>query len=272
MIFNSDSDRKFDGPISDPQIVDVFSLMKRETMLDINCVQIGTIESYNSVTNTAQVSINVKRKLKNGDELEYPTLEDCPVFMLHGGTSSITMPISSGDGCLVLFNDRCIEDWFLMGDVVAPADKRVHSLSDGIVLVGVKPMIKQLIPLSSNLCINAGSNKVAIKNTVVDLKTQLNDIITSINKVIDLISDMCDQVTTVINGNLATTQPFVGTIALVSGATTGTCQGLTTIPLVNAATFATPIASIAADKASLAVEKLALTAINTQLNLLLSDS
>jgi hypothetical protein len=94
MRFNSDSDRKFDGPISDPQIADVFSLIKRETLLDINCVHAGTIVSYNSTTNMAEVSINVKRKLKNGTEIEYPTLDDCPVFMLYGGTASITMPNS----------------------------------------------------------------------------------------------------------------------------------------------------------------------------------
>jgi hypothetical protein len=176
------TDRKFDGALSDPQIADVFSLMKRETMLDINCVQVGTINSYNSTTNTAQVSINVKRPLKNGTELEYPTLEDCPVFMLYGGSASITMPISSGDGCLVLFNDRCMDDWFLIEDVVAPTDKRVHSLSDGIVLVGVKPMTKQTIPVPSSLCINGGDNKISIKNSnpVGDLKKILDKLINTI--------------------------------------------------------------------------------------------
>lgn len=184
MIYNSDSDRKFDGPIFDPQIADVLTLMKRETMLDMNCVQVGKIEAYNSATNTAQVSIGVKRKLKNGDELEYPTLEDCPVFMLYGGTSSITMPISSGDDCLVLFNDRCIEDWFLMGDVVAPEDKRVHSLSDGIVLVGVKPMVKQLIPVPTDcISINGGTNLVEIKNAV-------NGLLALIGTLIDTISNL----------------------------------------------------------------------------------
>jgi len=187
MRFNSDSDRKFDGPISDPQIADVFSLIKRETMLDINCIQVGTIVSYNSTTNMAEVSINVKRKLKNGTEIEYPTLDDCPVFMLYGGMASITMPISSGDGCLILFNDRCMDDWILLGDVTAPADKRIHSLSDGIVIVGIKPMIKQLVPVPSDcISINGGTNLIEIKNAVnglVALVESLIDVIKALGTV-----------------------------------------------------------------------------------------
>ena len=174
------NDNKFDGPISDPQIADVFSLMKRETLLEINCCHVGKIESYNSLLNTATVSIGVKKKLKNGKELEYPTLEDCPVFMLYGGTASITMPISSGDGCLILFNDRCMDDWFLTGAVTAPTDKRAHALSDGIVLVGIKPMTKQLLPIPDCLSINAGLKKVSIKNQIADLQVIVKLLLTAL--------------------------------------------------------------------------------------------
>lgn len=171
---------KFDQPIFDPQIADVLSLMKRETMLEINCVHVGKIKSYTSATNTATVTINVIRNLKNGTTLEYPELEDCPVFMLYGGTASITMPIQAGDDCLILFNDRCLDDWALSGDVVAPTDKRIHSLSDGIVLVGVKPLTKQLIPVPDSLCINAGSKKVSIKNQVADLQLIVTSLLSAL--------------------------------------------------------------------------------------------
>jgi len=163
---------KFDQPIFDPQIADVLSLMKRETMLEINCVQVGKIKSYDSSNNTAKVTINVIRNLKNGNSLEYPELEDCPVFMLYGGTASITMPIQAGDDCLILFNDRCMDDWVLSGDVVAPTDRRIHSLSDGIVLVGVKSMA-DVSAVPSCLAINGGTNKISILNKDEDLKTLL---------------------------------------------------------------------------------------------------
>jgi len=169
----------FDQPIFNPQIADVLSLVKRETMLEINCVHVGKIKSYTSATNTATVTINVIRNLKNGTTLEYPELEDCPVFMLYGGTASITMPIQAGDDCLILFNDRCLDDWALSGDIVAPTDTRIHSLSDGIVLVGVKSMA-DVTAVPSNLCINGGTGLIEIKNTVNGLVALVESLITVI--------------------------------------------------------------------------------------------
>jgi len=197
----------FDQPIFNPQIADVLSLVKRETMLEINCVHVGKIKSYTSATNTATVTINVIRNLKNGTTLEYPELEDCPVFMLYGGTASITMPIASGDDCLILFNDRCLDDWALSGDVVAPTDTRIHSLSDGIVLVGVKSMA-DVSAVPSCLSINGGTNKISIKNSTpkADLK-----------KILDLLVDALYGLTTAscVNGSPTTLSP--ATKALLTG-------------------------------------------------------
>jgi len=175
----------FDQPIFNPQIADVLSLVKRETMLEINCVHVGKIKSYTSATNTATVTINVIRNLKNGTTLEYPELEDCPVFMLYGGTASITMPIQAGDDCLILFNDRCLDDWALSGDVVAPTDTRIHSLSDGIVLVGVKSMA-DVTAVPSCLSIHGGTNKISIKNSTADadLKILIDALIDAIVNIV----------------------------------------------------------------------------------------
>ena len=163
--------------------IDLFELLHRakdDTIKAINCMQIGNIESYNALKNTAKVSIKMTRVMAEGTEISYPQLEDCPVFILGGGGASITLPIAAGDTCLVLFNDRNIDNWWYDGRVMAPADSRAHSISDGIVLVGLRNLSSAKLTPSGSVCIDGGIKKVAIKNGTTNLKTLINSLIDAI--------------------------------------------------------------------------------------------
>jgi hypothetical protein len=48
------------------------------------------------------------------------------------------MPIQSGDTCLVLFCDRDLDNWFESGQITTLNSNRVHDLSDGVALVGIR--------------------------------------------------------------------------------------------------------------------------------------
>jgi hypothetical protein len=168
------------GVAAEPTLSDYMNLMKRDVSLSINCVQIGTIQTYNEVSNTASVKINFLRQLASGDKIEYPVLEDCPVFILNGGGASITFPIAPGDQCLILFNDRNIDNWYLDGSIKEPRDNRVHSIADGMILVGISDSAHAIIAPSQSACLNGGSKKIAIKNDATDLKTLLLSLIDAI--------------------------------------------------------------------------------------------
>lgn len=168
------------GVAAEPTLSDYMNLMKRDVSLSINCVQIGTIQKYNEVSNTASVKINFLRQLASGDKIEYPVLEDCPVFILNGGGASITFPIAPGDQCLILFNDRNIDNWYLDGSIKEPRDNRVHSIADGMILVGISDSAHAIIAPSQSACLNGGSKKIAIKNDATDLKTLLLSLIDAI--------------------------------------------------------------------------------------------
>jgi len=160
------------GPTTEPDLYDLLMRFKRETMYATNCAQVGTIESYNSTNNTASVSINIKRRLVNDEIVDYPVLADLPVFILSGGGASITLPISKGDTCLVIFNDRNIDSWWYTGVSTAPDNNRCHSISDGIALVGIRSLPDAILNLTpSCFCINGGTHKIAMKNGLGNLKT-----------------------------------------------------------------------------------------------------
>lgn len=140
-------------PTSDLTLKDVLNNLKRDVMLSLNCHHIGTIESFNASTQTVSVSIAYTRTIFTFNpatnqylptQVNYPLLSDVPVISLGGGPTCLTMPIAKGDQCLVLFNDRDLNNWFqgvLNTSVQSP---RAHSLSDGLALVGLYTSSNQL--------------------------------------------------------------------------------------------------------------------------------
>ena len=133
-------------PVFGTSLGDVLDAFKKEMAQSINCVLIGKVEEYFPATNTASVSIQEKRSYVNGSTVAFPLLTDCPVFVLNGGGSFLNMPISPDDTCIVLFNDRNIDIWHNSATVDVPASLRTHSLSDGLVLVGVQNL-KNALPM-----------------------------------------------------------------------------------------------------------------------------
>jgi hypothetical protein len=138
-----------DISIPDPDLDDVLELKAQEIFSRLNCVQIGKIEKVNS-NQTVSIQIQVKRK--NLDKVvDYPLLVDCPYFVLQGGGAYLDIPITIGDYCLILFNDRDIDNWFKNGAIAETRTKRKHSLSDGFALVGINPSSSTLVADGTNV-------------------------------------------------------------------------------------------------------------------------
>lgn len=123
--------------IMNPGFTQLLEDQRSEIFANFNCINIGKIESVNNDEQTVAIQLQIKRLAADDTSTYYPVLVDCPYFVLQGGGAYIDMPVSEGDICLVLFNDRCIDDWFESGNVMDPPKNRKHSLSDGIALVGI---------------------------------------------------------------------------------------------------------------------------------------
>jgi hypothetical protein len=123
----------------EPDIKILMDEMKSEIFATMNCIQIGRVESVNLSEQTVEAAIQVRRQSVDGSSIAYPVLVDVPFFVLQGGQAYIDMPITAGDYCLILFNDRNIDRWWATANVAEPATSRKHSLSDGIALVGINP-------------------------------------------------------------------------------------------------------------------------------------
>ncbi len=134
----------------DASLADVLEALKNSTMVDLNVMNIGEIVSFDATNQTAQVKVLIKRidTMKEDGTILYqafPTLlQNVPVMVLFGGTGYLTMPITAGDSCLLLYNDREIDQWFANGGWQAPITQRVHDVSDAVAIVGINSLQKSI--------------------------------------------------------------------------------------------------------------------------------
>ena len=136
-------------PIVSPTQPDLRALLeglKQEVFNDLNCHQLGTVLTFDAATQTASVQLAMLAQRPDGSQVPYPVLTDCPVQFPGGGGAYLTFPVAAGDPCLVLFNDRDIDNWFTAGSPAAPNSGRTHSLSDGLVLLG---FCRQVSPIKN---------------------------------------------------------------------------------------------------------------------------
>lgn len=150
-MFDADIPRNL--TVTEPGLKDLLDLHKRDVLLSTNCHHIGVIDDFDPVTQTAKITIPYKKtffkKSATSDDVEpyyveYPPIIDCPVVVLGGGAGSLRFPIRKGDECLLLFNDRDIDNWFSGSQSSGTASLRLHSFSDAIAIVGIRSRLNLL--------------------------------------------------------------------------------------------------------------------------------
>lgn len=104
----------------------------------------GIIERFDAARMTVDVQPTINGRVRDAQgktsSLQMPKLLDCPVLWQGGGGVTLTFPIAKDDECLVIFSARCIDAWWAQGGVKDPPDIRMHNLSDGFALVGVRSL------------------------------------------------------------------------------------------------------------------------------------
>lgn len=112
----------------------------------------GIVQNFNAAANTCSVQPAIKGNVRSPDgsqkSINMPLLLDCPVVWQGGGGCTLTFPVKAGDECLVVFASRCIDAWWQLGGVQEQAEFRMHDLSDGFALVGLRS-VPRAFPVST---------------------------------------------------------------------------------------------------------------------------
>lgn len=113
----------------------------------------GIISAFDPQRQTATVQPTIRERLRSPEgaisDVALPLLADVPVIFPRAGGFALTFPVKSGDECLVIFADMCIDAWWQSGGVQNQVDKRRHDLSDAFCIVGPCSLPQALADIST---------------------------------------------------------------------------------------------------------------------------
>jgi hypothetical protein len=141
------------------------------------------VESFDKKKNTIKASSAIKRRYSDGTEVEFPLFTDVPVVTPSGGGAFLSFPISQGDWCLLLFNDRDMDSWWYSGEVKFPNSPRYHSLSDGIAIVGIRPASDAFALHDDAVTLGLDANLLRVMNQNKNLKVLIDSLFTLLSNI-----------------------------------------------------------------------------------------
>lgn len=140
-----------------------FKALQKAIACNMRVCMPGIIKNFYPATQTVDVQITVYDKIKpnlpnnlNGynpttGDIKIPMLLDCPLLVERAGDYAMTLPVASGDECLVIFADMNINQWFSNGGTENIQQKlRRHSLSDGFAILAPSSVPKSIPNYQTN--------------------------------------------------------------------------------------------------------------------------
>jgi hypothetical protein len=156
-----------DERLDDPQ--ESLRLALESSQAQIWTATPGVVSGVDLAAQTVSVQPSIQGTVTGSDgstqNVNLPVLVDVPIVWPKAGGFCLTFPIAVGDEVLVVFGARCIDSWWQSGGVGAPAEARMHDLSDGFAILAPTSQPKKISGVSSTsvqLRDNAGSTFVEI--------------------------------------------------------------------------------------------------------------
>lgn len=138
----------------------------------------GILQTFDATKQTCVVQPAIKGIFRKKDgtteTVQLPQCLDVPVQFAGGGGVTLTFPLTEGDEGLIVFSSRCIDAWWQSGGVQVQAEIRMHDLSDGFFIPGVRSLPRKLSPAistdSTQLRADDGTYYVELKAALLTLK------------------------------------------------------------------------------------------------------
>ena len=168
-------------------ILEVSNKINRETHVALPAI----IDKYDFKAQKANVKINIKQ-MYDGQPIDMPVIPNVPVIFPSSGGASLTMPVKSGDGCIIIFCDSDIKNWLLGGNNVNPQTTRYHSLSDAVAIIGLNNFTKVSgAENNEDMLLNYAGSKIRFKTGgIVDIHNAKEVNIKTDNLIINCSSDV----------------------------------------------------------------------------------
>jgi len=149
-----------------------------EVAQGIHTCMLGKVNKFDHKKMKAEVIPLHKRRLANGQAIEYPLLLEVPVAFFYANGFFIRPPYQKGDLVVVVFADSEIDKILMSGGKESPNSERRHALTDAIVVGGWQKFTEELPISDSNVDDMVISNKdtsfsiIIQKDGAIELKSK----------------------------------------------------------------------------------------------------
>ena len=145
-------------------LTQIQEISNSNTAQEMNCVRIGVIQEFYPENLTAQVRLVGKMLTglnPDGSQIlkEYPPIYAKVCYC----NPFCTFPLTQGMECVLLFNDRELETWFINGGSNIQAYPRMHDLTDAIAIVGIRSLPQMIQILTDCLHLFYGQSDLQLK-------------------------------------------------------------------------------------------------------------
>lgn len=152
------------------ELASLLRAASREASRGINTCLPGTIVSYDAGSQMASVQPMVRLRQPDDREEQLPVINSVPVIWPRSGGASMTMPVKSGDGCLLIFSQRSIDEYKSNGEMNTPQDPRMFDLTDAVAFMGFVNFGGGGGPADA-LQIKFGGSTILVKEDGVEIST-----------------------------------------------------------------------------------------------------
>ena len=156
------------------------NLVKR-TLYGVHTMIPGVIVSFNASENTVNVQPAIRKTQVIDDEIttvDQPVLQNVAIDIPYAAVLgfSLTLPLSAGDPCMIVYSERSIDNWQDNGGIqnpLEPISPRAHDISDPIVIPGAIPTPNRISNYQTDAIEmrNADrSDRVTVKDDAVEIR------------------------------------------------------------------------------------------------------
>lgn len=147
----------------DDEAIDALRSFMETRLEDVNVCLPGTVVSYDG--RLAVITPDLPKQIADGRVLPPPAIHNVPVQWptadVQGSLARVTLPLKKGDGGLLVFSQRSIDDW-VSGSVKAPLDPRMFDINDAFFIPGVNRGTVVPVADIENVCVVYGSGGMKI--------------------------------------------------------------------------------------------------------------
>lgn len=118
-------------------LADVFEIWYESRLKDMHTCLPAKIETYDESKRKAKIKIQVKLRVKKGEALDIPPIDNVPVHFLSSKKFKLVYPLEKGDSGIVVFSEEGIGSWLKSTDVVIADSFAKFSLTDAIFIPGI---------------------------------------------------------------------------------------------------------------------------------------